>query len=222
MLLLQFKTEFLTPRVRNTVLNALQQDPSLGPGKWPAKLNQPLGESNYRWAWGHGENSDYRVRGLEQSVDYIFRYLDKHTPFLGIMGFSMGAAMSAIIASLLEKRHSIGDLKFDTNHPPLRFVVAGCGFTFANPLYNNLHSPKIKAPIFFVIASIDVIVAESASLNLRGHYVPRDELFLESLAGFIEDVLGIKEDHEEYYRIAETIEFGAFSKSSVSWNERVK
>lgn len=123
--MLQYMTEFLKPRVRDTVLNALQQDPSLGPGnvvefhyisgKWPAKLDQLPGESNYRWSWGHGEDLDDRVRGLEQSVDYIFRYLDKQGPFLGIMGFSMGAAMGAIIASLLEKRHSIGDLKFDVS-----------------------------------------------------------------------------------------------------------
>jgi hypothetical protein len=73
-----------------------------------------------------------------------------------------------------------------------------------------LYSPKIETPIFLAIASIDTVIAESTSLRLRdlstntavyvfqgAHYVPRDELFLEALVHFIEDVFGIKEDHED-------------------------
>ncbi|CAG8908379.1 unnamed protein product [Penicillium egyptiacum] len=218
--MLQCKTEFLKPRVTDTILNALQQDPTSGPadvvefhypsGRWPAKLDVLPGESNHLWAWGHADNVDDHARGLEQSVNDTFRYLERNGPFLGVMGFSMGAAMGAIIASLLEKRHSIGNFNFNTDHPPLKFVVAVCGFTFGDPVYNDLYSPKIETPIFLAIASIDVIIPESASLRLRDsstntalyffkgtHCVPRDELFLESLVHFIDDVFSIKEDHED-------------------------
>ncbi|KZN84202.1 Dihydrofolate reductase [Penicillium chrysogenum] len=217
---LQCKTEYLKPRVTDTILNALQQDPSSGSadvvefhypsGRWPAKRDQLPGESNHLWAWGQADNPDDYACGLERSVNDTFRYIERNGPFLGIIGFSMGAAMGAIIASLLEKRHSIGNFKFDTDHPPLKFVVAVCGFTFGNPIYNDLYSPKIETPIFLAIASIDTIIAESASLRLRdsstntavyvfqgAHYVPRDELFLEALVHFIEDVFSIKENHED-------------------------
>ena len=92
----------------------------------------------------------------------------------------------------------------------MKFVVAVCGFTFGNPIYNDLYSPKIETPIFLAIASIDTMIAESASLRLRdsststavyifqgAHYIPRDELFLQALVHFIEDVFSIKEDHED-------------------------
>ncbi|KAJ5789994.1 uncharacterized protein N7518_007005 [Penicillium psychrosexuale] len=216
---LQCKTRFLKPQVRDAVLNALQQDANSKPvdvvefhypsGTWPMKLDQPR-ESNELWTWGHGESVTGRIRGLEQSVDDIFRYLEKNGPFLGVMGFSSGAAAGAIIASLLEKRHSIGNFQFNTDHPPLKFVVAVCGFALKDPLYNDFYSPKIETPIFLAIASLDVIVDGSESLRLRdsstntalcffegAHYVPRDKVFLKSLVQFIEDALSIKEDHEE-------------------------
>lgn len=121
---LQCKTRFLKPQVRDAVLNALQQDANSKPvdvvefhypsGTWPMKLDQPR-ESNELWTWGHGESMTGRIRGLEQSVDDIFRYLEKNGPFLGVMGFSSGAAAGAIIASLLEKRHSIGNFQFNVS-----------------------------------------------------------------------------------------------------------
>ncbi|KGO72799.1 Serine hydrolase FSH [Penicillium italicum] len=179
-------------------------------GRLPAKLDQPPEESNHRWAWGYGDSLSGRIRGIEQSVADIFRYLEKHGPFLGLMGFSMGAATGAIVASLLEKRRTIGNFQFNTDHPPLKFVVAVCGFTLEDPLYNDIYNPKIETPIFLAIASIDVMVAESESLRLRdsstnttlhffegAHHFPRDEVFLKTLNQFIENALNTKEDHEE-------------------------
>lgn len=128
---LQCKTEYLKPRVTDTILNALQQDPSSGSadvvefhypsGRWPAKRDQLPGESNHLWAWGQADNPDDYACGLERSVNDTFRYIERNGPFLGIIGFSMGAAMGAIIASLLEKRHSIGNFKFDVSRGNYRW-----------------------------------------------------------------------------------------------------
>jgi surfactin synthase thioesterase subunit len=57
--------------------------------------------------WGHGEPEHDKVRGLEQSIKHIFNTLDQNGPFSGIIGFSSGAAMAAIVASLLEKRKTL-------------------------------------------------------------------------------------------------------------------
>ncbi|KAJ5519711.1 hypothetical protein N7463_000164 [Penicillium fimorum] len=96
--------------------------------------------------------------------------------------------------------------------PPFKFVIAVCGFTFGDPLYNDLCSLKIETPIFLTIARIDGVVAESQSLRLRDsstntalyffegtHHFPRDGGFLESLTPFLEDTLGIEEtrSHED-------------------------
>ncbi|OQE38521.1 hypothetical protein PENCOP_c008G04901 [Penicillium coprophilum] len=219
--MLQCKTEFLMPQVRDTVIKALQQDPGTPPiekvefhypsSKLPTKLDQHPEEINHMWTWARGSNTDEPALGIEKSVNDIFRYLDENGPFLGIMGFSMGATTAAIVASLLEKRHSIHNFKFNTNHPPLKFVVAVCGFALGHPLYHNLYNPKIETPIFLAIASIDVMVAESESLRLRDsstnttlyffegtHNVPRDGVFLNSLTRFIEDVLNIEDREEDW------------------------
>ncbi|KAJ5154938.1 Serine hydrolase FSH [Penicillium coprophilum] len=212
--MLQCKTEFLMPQVRDTVIKALQQDPTTPPiekvefhypsSKLPTKLDQHPEEINLMWTWAHGSTTDDLVLGLDKSVHDILRYLDENGPFLGIMGFSMGAAMAAVVASLLEKRHSIATFQFN-------FVVAVCGFALGHPFYQNIYNPKIETPIFLAIASIDVMVAESESLRLRdsstnttlyffegAHHVPRDGVFLDSLTRFIEDVLNIEDREEDW------------------------
>ena len=111
---------------------------------------------------------------------------------------------------------SLTFLSSQTDHPPLKFVIAVCGFTLSNPRYRDLYSPKIETPILLAIASIDIMVAECESLKLRdsstntalyffegAHYVPRDNVFLQSVTQFIEDVLSIEaetreEDWENY------------------------
>lgn len=65
-------------------------------------------EKTHLRVWGYGEPDD-RISGLEKSIAHILNALDsddKNT-FIGILGFSSGAAMAAIIASLLEKRKAV-------------------------------------------------------------------------------------------------------------------
>jgi hypothetical protein len=119
------KTRFLQPKAKQVVLNALQQDPSKGPvdvvefhypsAKLPVNPDQPPGENNFMWAWGYGDIDGDRIEGLEKSVQSILRYIDKHGPFIGVMGFSTGATVAAIITSLLEKRKSLCNFEFNVS-----------------------------------------------------------------------------------------------------------
>ena len=123
--MLECKTEFPKPQVRDVVLKALQHDANsklvdevdfhYPSGTWPVKLDQPPEESNDLWAWGHVESLTGRIGDLEQSINDLFRYLENNGPFLGVMGFFSGAATGAIVASLLEKRYSIGDFQFNVS-----------------------------------------------------------------------------------------------------------
>ena len=113
-MLTKFTSRTLKPRVTDAILNGLQQAPSSGPadmveshypsGRWPAKRDQLPGESNHLWGWGQADNLDDYACGLEQPVGDIFRYLERNGPFLGIMGFSMGAALGAIICFSFGKK----------------------------------------------------------------------------------------------------------------------
>jgi hypothetical protein len=59
--------------------------------------------------WGYGDPSDGEIKKIELSVRHILATLDHDGPFVGIAGFSSGAAMAAIIASHLEKRSMFND-----------------------------------------------------------------------------------------------------------------
>lgn len=86
-------------------------------GLLPANPDLPPGESTNMWAWGYGDVEVDRIRGLDFSVDYILRFIEAHGPFIGIMGFSTGATVAAIVCSLLEKRRSVGGLPFNVSYP---------------------------------------------------------------------------------------------------------
>ena len=65
-----------------------------------------------RWAWGHGD-PDSEITGLEQSVRSILTLLNEQGPFIGIIGFSTGATLAAIVASLLEGNRRVDGFPFE-------------------------------------------------------------------------------------------------------------
>lgn len=64
-------------------------------------------EANDRWVWGYGDPSEGQINGIELSIEHILKTLDQDGPFAGIVGFSSGAAMAAIITSILEKKQTL-------------------------------------------------------------------------------------------------------------------
>lgn len=70
-------------------------------------VNGPLsagqGPESDVWTWGQGDfEAERRIWGLDASINKIMDILAKHGPFDGIIGFSTGATVAAIITSLLE------------------------------------------------------------------------------------------------------------------------
>lgn len=63
--------------------------------------------------WGYGEPENDKINGLEGSIQHILDTLDEHGPFSGIVGFSSGAAMTAIVASMLEKRKAVCGISWE-------------------------------------------------------------------------------------------------------------
>jgi predicted esterase len=71
---------------------------------WPAYPDSE--DLNWCRVWGYGEEKD-QIRGLAQSLEYIQDTLERKGPFIGIVGFSSGAAMAALVTSILEKGEPI-------------------------------------------------------------------------------------------------------------------
>lgn len=58
-------------------------------------------KENYR-VWGYGDPNQDRIRGFDYSIQHIISKMEECGPFSGIVGFSSGGTMAAIITSLLE------------------------------------------------------------------------------------------------------------------------
>lgn len=121
------KAGFLQHTIEQAVREAFQQDPAQSEvdlvefyypsGLLPANPDNPLGEGNSTWAWGYGDYQSNRILGLEHSVQYVASLLENHGPFIGVMGFSTGAALAAITASLLERKNPVCGFQFKVRVP---------------------------------------------------------------------------------------------------------
>lgn len=72
-------------------------------------------EDNGQRVWGYGAPNDGEIKKIELSIQHILDILDREGPFAGIVGFSSGAAMAAIIASLLEKKEIFCNIPWKVN-----------------------------------------------------------------------------------------------------------
>jgi len=164
------------------------------------------------YAWWRRDDATGEYRGFNECFTFLSKYLDEHGPFDGVIGFSQGAALAAILASLLEPaRTRPAELGFTTSHPPMAFAVSYCGFR-APARYEFLYSPKIVTPVLHIIGSLDTVVEESRPLALvdacvdarekkrvvyhpGGHYVVVQKPYLNAVAGFIDECLKGKEQN---------------------------
>ncbi|KAJ5761301.1 hypothetical protein N7520_008457 [Penicillium odoratum] len=161
-----------------------------------------LEENDNMWTWGQGDHKTDLVTGLENSIEHIMDILNNHGPFIGVMGFSAGASLAAIIASLLERPKRQSCFKFETNHPPLLFSVCFSGFELSHPYYKAIYRPKIRTPVLHFIGTLDPIIPPSDTLRLvkrcqctevfyfpGTHHVPRTMDVAYTVAMFIKNLL---------------------------------
>lgn len=85
---------------------------------------------------------------LSSFSSFLFLFLDSGTniqgPFIGILGFSQGAAVAATLTSLLEKNNQDSGLPTNLgwrkiNHPPVNFFISVSGFRWDFRKYDFLY-----------------------------------------------------------------------------------
>eukprot|EP00249_Psilotum_nudum_P016902 c26046_g1_i1 orf=478-1251(+) len=102
----------------------------------------------YEWFRFNVEFTEYY--GMEECVEYISNYMDKHGPFDGFLGFSQGAILAAALTGLQQKRLAL------LHHPPLRFVIIISGALFRNEeMMKDCYSEQIKCPSIHFIGTND-------------------------------------------------------------------
>ncbi|KAL1866062.1 Family of serine hydrolases 3 [Diaporthe australafricana] len=139
------------------------------------------------WAWFRKDEAGGNYRLLREGFESLARCIrdDAGGHVDGVVGFSQGGALAAMLASALE--HFDGDGKqrqpppsddtYDWGWVPalreanggraLRFAVVYSGFFAPPPGLGWLYEPKIMTPTLQFIGSLDTVVEESRSRGLE-------------------------------------------------------
>lgn len=157
--------------------------PSDIPGYDASKVNEEDGEPEaYGW-WRRSNTADPpEYVGIEDGLSVVADTLNKEGPFDGVMGFSQGAALAAMVTSMLEgdSRKAVfkavqakSQLAFpypqsfaNLSHPPLKFCVLYAGFVAPGDRYTAFYEPTISTPTCHFIGSLDTVVEEARTDRL--------------------------------------------------------
>uniref|UniRef100_A0A8C3T7G6 Esterase OVCA2 n=2 Tax=Chelydra serpentina TaxID=8475 RepID=A0A8C3T7G6_CHESE len=132
-------------------------------------------------------------RGLEESLDSLAGAFAELGPFDGLLGFSQGAALVAIVCALKQR----GDPRF-----PFRFAVVIAGFKSRAAAHRSYYREPIAVPTLHVLGDTDRVIPPGLSRELASHFVdpavlthpgghfvpasaPQKRAYLEFLAKFL-------------------------------------
>jgi Serine hydrolase (FSH1) len=147
------------------------------PGFDPSTTSDSDDVEAYGW-WRRSNTADPpEYLGMEDGLSEVAKILATEGPFDGVAGFSQGAALAAMVSSLLEDQkrrdtfqklhsrssHSIPFPSSFTNfqHPPMKFCIVYSGFVAPGERYRAFYDPHISTPSCHFIGSLDSVVEES-------------------------------------------------------------
>ncbi|KAK2757977.1 hypothetical protein FQN54_004383 [Arachnomyces sp. PD_36] len=169
----------------------LRLNPADIPGYTPSETGSGEGTEeidSFAW-WRRSNTADPpEYLGLEEGLGEVARVLREEGPFDGIIGFSQGAALAGMVASLLEgssrqeafehfskiSENGASGIPFPTSfepanleHPPLKFAICYSGFRSPGARYRAFYEePQIQTPVLHVLGSLDAVVDEGRSRAL--------------------------------------------------------
>lgn len=138
------------------------------------------------WAWFRKDERSGAYRLLPEGMEAIAKCIRDETggSVDGVVGFSQGGAMAALLAAALEylgeggKRREappaeggytwdwVSSLREANGDKPLKFSVIYSGFFAPPPELGWLYEPKIRTPTLQFIGSLDTVVEEGRSRGL--------------------------------------------------------
>ncbi|KAI1155435.1 serine hydrolase FSH [Nemania diffusa] len=158
------------------------------------------------WAWFRKDDASGLYRGLEDGMRRVASAIRDAGGVDGVMGFSQGGCMAALVASALEHPHHtppsstpwLEDLRAANGDRPLQFCVVYSGFYAPPADLQWLYDPVIATPTLHFLGGLDTVVDERRSQALvdrcrepmvlthpGGHYVPVARDWVMPLAGWL-------------------------------------
>ena len=228
----QIKTRALSQMLRKTVgdrYNVSPEDVELVFPTAPLRLrvsdlggtcaeSQQLVDDSDTWAWWRNLDATNRYIGIESSLAALSLLIQKHGPFTGVVGFSQGATLAAMLASwcessavpgrreaLLEMSHDdplLSQLLSCPPQCPLDFAVCFSGFRGTPRFYHGFYAPEIVTPTIHILGELDTMITKDDSEDLIAlcfepkivhhqgvHFVPRDVEVLDQVSRNLESII---------------------------------
>ncbi|KAM4699426.1 esterase OVCA2 [Discoglossus pictus] len=99
--------------------------------------------------------------GLEESLDTVAKAFSELGPFNGILGFSQGAALAAMLCALKQK----GDIRFQFD-----FAILVSGFKSLAYEHTEYYQDPIAVPSLHVFGETDRVIPGNMSQELASHF----------------------------------------------------
>jgi hypothetical protein len=161
-------------------------EPADIPGFTTSALEGETPEKSDAWGWFKREVGGGLYIGLEEGLQTILDSIHENGGIDGVIGFSQGAAVAALVAALLEpgrievfekvKAKDASAFAYPESwkelhaqvqqNGGLKFAVSYAGFWAPHPAYAAFYEPKIATPLLNVIGSLDSVVEEHRSTGL--------------------------------------------------------
>ncbi|KAJ2158220.1 hypothetical protein GGF46_003932 [Coemansia sp. RSA 552] len=154
--------------------------------------------TNLAWWWARSDRT-LEARGIDRSLAFVKKVLTEQGPFDGVLGFSQGATMAAIVTALLEGQCDQGALSLgDIDHPPFKFAVFAGAFKLDVPQFSHVYSQGIATPTMHMLGTYDTVVEPERSralVNLcvapevfefvGGHFLPHTPKCARAMRAFL-------------------------------------
>lgn len=177
------------------------------------------GAETYGW-WNRTSDSPIIYTGIPAGLERVAETIRAEGPFDGVIGFSQGGALAALVASALEANparllpgeYRLSDEVDGTRRavcqngmvqPPLKFAIIYSGFLAIDSTCNVFFEPKINTPTMHFLGQLDSIVDEARSrrlveacvnsevvVHVGGHFVPSQRANMDTLVVFIRRCMG--------------------------------
>lgn len=95
--------------------------------------------------------------GFDESLDAVRHEFETNGPFDGILGFSQGAAMTALICGLKQR----SDFS-----PEFKFAILSAGFKSRSSLHESCYDTLIEVPTLHMMGESDQIIPKPVSQEL--------------------------------------------------------
>ncbi|KAH6647104.1 serine hydrolase FSH [Truncatella angustata] len=171
-------------------------------------------EQTDSWAWFRRDEATGSYRGLGEGMRSVARAVRDCGGVDGVLGFSQGGAMAAMVAGALEPGRAapegdgedaswVRELR-EANAGGLRFAVVYSGFVARDEGLRWLYEGAIQTPSLHFVGALDTVVEEGRSRALiescredrtrtfvhpGGHYVPVSKEWTMALVGWLREVL---------------------------------